>query len=80
MALTLRIKNFLLVSLLLLAPLFSSDLVEGFNEGMNQLHSLHKDGIQMINTRKLLLDVMDYDEAGPSHKHDPKGRPGGKNR
>ncbi|KAG5233698.1 hypothetical protein IMY05_012G0009400 [Salix suchowensis] len=64
--------TFLLVSLLLLAPL-SSGLVEGFNiEGMNSYPSLRKD----VNTRKLLLDVLDYDEAGPNRKHDPKGRLG----
>ncbi|XP_061956021.1 uncharacterized protein LOC133677901 [Populus nigra] len=76
MALTLgMIKTFLLVSLLLLAPL-SSGLVEGFNEGMNSYPSLHKDGIQ-VNTRKLLLvDELDYDDAGANRRHDPRGRPG----
>ncbi|KAJ6874574.1 hypothetical protein NC652_034311 [Populus alba x Populus x berolinensis] len=85
MAPALRIKTFLLLSLLLLAPLSSSEclfslvgLVEGFKEGMNPHHdSFVKDGIHMINTRKLLLDTVDYDEPGPSHKHDPKTKPGG---
>ncbi|KAJ6969631.1 uncharacterized protein [Populus alba] len=78
MAPALRIKTFLLLSLLLLAPLSSSGLVEGFKEGMNPHHdSFVKDGIHMINTRKLLLDTVDYDEPGPSHKHDPKTKPGG---
>ncbi|KAG6745541.1 hypothetical protein POTOM_050037 [Populus tomentosa] len=78
MAPALRIKTFLLLSLLLLAPLSSSGLVEGFKEGMNRHHdSFVKDGIHMIDTRKLLLDTVDYDEPGPSHKHDPKTKPGG---
>jgi hypothetical protein len=35
-----------------------------------------KDGIQ-VNTRKLLLvDELDYDDAGANRRHDPRGRPG----
>ncbi|KAJ6887838.1 hypothetical protein NC652_028973 [Populus alba x Populus x berolinensis] len=76
MALSLgMIKTFLLVSLLLLAPL-SSGLVEGFDEGMNSYPSLHQDGGIQVNTRKLLLDELDYDETGPNRRHDPRGRPG----
>ncbi|KAB5524087.1 hypothetical protein DKX38_021836 [Salix brachista] len=37
---------------------------------------LYKDGIQMINTRKLLVEVLDYDDAGANRKHDPRGRTG----
>ncbi|KAF9671086.1 hypothetical protein SADUNF_Sadunf12G0010700 [Salix dunnii] len=76
MALALRTSlAFLLLSLLLLAP-FSSGLVEGSNIGaMNSYPSLRKDGVQ-VNTRKLLLDVLDYDEAGANRKHDPRGRLG----
>jgi hypothetical protein len=28
----------------------------------------------MINARKLLLDMLDYGDAGPNHKHDPRGK------
>ncbi|KAI5561763.1 hypothetical protein POPTR_015G010500v4 [Populus trichocarpa] len=74
MAPTLRIKTFLLLSLLLLAPLSSSGLVEGFKEGMHPHNSFVKDGIHMINARKLLLDMLDYGDAGANHKHDPRGK------
>ncbi|KAJ6340676.1 hypothetical protein OIU77_008436 [Salix suchowensis] len=76
MAATLGIKTFLLFSLLLLAPLLSSGFVEAFKEGMTPHHSFVKDGIQVINTRKLLVEVLDYDDAGANRRHDPRGRTG----
>ncbi|EEF36131.1 uncharacterized protein LOC112535876 [Ricinus communis] len=75
MAPTLSIKTLLLLSLLLLIP-FSSGMVEGFREGMNPNHSLHKDVFQMINTRKLLMNMLDYDDTGPNTKHDPRKKGG----
>ncbi|KAK9292599.1 hypothetical protein L1049_020573 [Liquidambar formosana] len=52
--------------------------VEGFKDGMNPNYLLHKDGIQMNFRKLLLLDAeLDYDDAGPNPKHDPrKGKPG----
>ncbi|KAL5736930.1 hypothetical protein ACOSP7_031386 [Xanthoceras sorbifolium] len=78
----LRIKTFLLVSLviLLLIPLLSTGMVEGFkDDDMHPKNSLYKDGIQMKKMRKILiLDAMlDYDDAGANTKHDPpKKKPG----
>ncbi|KAF5731277.1 hypothetical protein HS088_TW19G00884 [Tripterygium wilfordii] len=75
---SLTIKTFLLV-LLLVIP-FYSGMSEGFKDGMNQNHhSLYKDEVGFeINSRKLLmLDAMlDYDDAGPNPKHDPRRKPG----
>lgn len=28
----------------------------------------------MINARKLLLDMLDYGDAGANRKHDPRGK------
>ncbi|KAJ9174283.1 hypothetical protein P3X46_017322 [Hevea brasiliensis] len=75
--LIIRIKTLLLVSLLLLLIPLSSGMVEGFREGMSPNHSLHKDGIQMNTSRKLLMDVQDYD-TGANPRHDPRRKIGGK--
>ncbi|XP_034702410.1 uncharacterized protein LOC117927111 [Vitis riparia] len=71
----LQIKASLLLVLLLI-PLSSGVVTEGFKDGMNIINSLVKNGIAM-NSRKLLRhDLSDYDYAGANPKHDPckKGR------
>uniref|UniRef100_K4C5Y8 Uncharacterized protein n=1 Tax=Solanum lycopersicum TaxID=4081 RepID=K4C5Y8_SOLLC len=67
-----RIKA--LILLLLFLIFFSS----GHVEGVNRAYKLHKHVIGE-NPRKLLqLDtVLDYDNAGPNTKHDPRGKKGG---
>ncbi|KAF3618245.1 hypothetical protein FXO38_33543 [Capsicum annuum] len=52
--------------------------VEGLAYGVNRTYKLHKHVIRE-NPRKLLqLDaVLDYDNAGPNTKHDPRGKKGG---
>ncbi|XP_050238861.1 uncharacterized protein LOC126688269 [Mercurialis annua] len=73
------LKPLLVLFLLLIVP-FSSGMVEGFREITNPDYSIHKvkmDGNQM-NSRKLLVEVLDYDDTGPNPKHDPRkkgGRP-----
>ncbi|XP_021614131.1 protein PSY2 [Manihot esculenta] len=77
-----KIKTLLLVSLLLLLLLLiplSLGMVEGFREGKSQNRSLYKDGIQMSTiSRKVLMDVLDYDDTGPNTRHDPRKKSGGK--
>ncbi|KAJ0045549.1 hypothetical protein Pint_05088 [Pistacia integerrima] len=79
----LKINASLLLFLLLLIPLISSGMVEGFKDGMNPKYSLHKDDGGRVNiARKLLVDenalVLDYDDAGANTRHDPpKKKPGG---
>ncbi|KAL9432791.1 hypothetical protein AB3S75_027747 [Citrus x aurantiifolia] len=71
----LRIKTFLLLNLLFNILLLSSGMVEGFKiNNMHSKHSLEKD----MNMRKRLMvgAVLDYDDAGPNPKHDPRKKPG----
>ncbi|KAF7816675.1 putative transmembrane protein [Senna tora] len=70
----LKIKNFLIVLLLVVFISSSSDLVEGFRESMHPSHHLlHKDGRKM-NWRKLLSHeyMLDYDEGGANPRHAKK--------
>ncbi|KAG5600754.1 hypothetical protein H5410_032124 [Solanum commersonii] len=68
-----RIKALVLL-LLFLIFVSSGDHVEG----VNRTYKLHKH-VMRENPRKLLqLDaVLDYDNAGPNTKHDPRGKKGG---
>ncbi|KAM3233593.1 hypothetical protein BC332_15502 [Capsicum chinense] len=67
-----------LILLLLFLIFVSSGPVEGLAYGVNRTYKLHKHVIRE-NPRKLLqLDaVLDYDNAGPNTKHDPRGKKGG---
>ncbi|KAK4366027.1 hypothetical protein RND71_013907 [Anisodus tanguticus] len=73
-----RIKAFILLLLLFLI-FVSSGTVEGLANDANRAHKLYKHVIIRENPRKLLqLDaVLDYDNAGPNTKHDPRGKKDG---
>ncbi|KAG6410058.1 hypothetical protein SASPL_128105 [Salvia splendens] len=66
------------LAMLLLLMFLSAGAVKGSDHGTIN-HLLHK-GEMGANSRKLLgMDiVLDYDDAGPNVKHDPRGRRGGK--
>ncbi|KAL1553129.1 hypothetical protein AAHA92_13842 [Salvia divinorum] len=66
------------LAMLLLLMFLSAGAVKGSDDTTTNPH-LHK-GEMGANSRKLLgIDiVLDYDDAGPNVKHDPKGRRGGK--
>ncbi|PHT46153.1 hypothetical protein CQW23_15311 [Capsicum baccatum] len=63
---------------LILLLLFLIFVSSGLAYGVNRTYKLHKHVIRE-NPRKLLqLDaVLDYDNAGPNTKHDPRGKKGG---
>ncbi|XP_044508310.1 uncharacterized protein LOC123227498 [Mangifera indica] len=72
----LKINASLLLFILLLVPLLSSGMDEGFKDGMIPKHSLYKyEGERMNIARKLLVSEhavgLDYDDAGANTKHDP---------
>ncbi|RXH95258.1 hypothetical protein DVH24_024942 [Malus domestica] len=91
-----RINGFLLLqvlylSALLIIPLSSGIVTEGFKDGMdpiNLFHKgfkdgmdpinlLHKNGVEIISRklRRLAATMQDYDDARYNHRHDPR-RPG----
>ncbi|CAN4102346.1 unnamed protein product [Withania somnifera] len=71
-----RIKALILLLLLFLIFVFTGP-AEGFAYGMNRTSKFHKHVIRE-NPRKLLQleAVLDYDNAGPNTKHDPRGKKG----
>ncbi|KAG6412769.1 hypothetical protein SASPL_125456 [Salvia splendens] len=66
------------LAMLLLLMFLSAGAAKGSNY-IKTNHLFHK-GEMGANSRKLLgIDiVLDYDDAGPNVKHDPRGRRGGK--
>ncbi|XWS48591.1 hypothetical protein CRYUN_Cryun13aG0089600 [Craigia yunnanensis] len=71
-------KTFLLVFLVLIMP-SSYGMVNGLQGGMQAKHSLEQGGmIRMSSSRKLLMlgAMLDYDDTGANHKHDPIKKPG----
>ncbi|XP_042503388.1 uncharacterized protein LOC122080651 [Macadamia integrifolia] len=79
-AMTPQIK-ILLLFFLVLFILSPSSRVEGFKDGMKKVtHPIDEAMIiKLMKSRKLMeVTIMDYDDAGPNPKHDPrKGKPGG---
>ncbi|GLT48258.1 hypothetical protein SLA2020_218930 [Shorea laevis] len=87
------LKTFLLLSIFLLFAMLSSGSVErGFRsqdrippplnvkkDGMRypKFSLFHQGGIRVRNRKKLLVQVLDYDDTGPNPKHDPRKKPGG---
>ncbi|XVE58344.1 hypothetical protein DITRI_Ditri04bG0162600 [Diplodiscus trichospermus] len=73
-------KTFLLLSLVLIMP-FSHGMVDGVQGGMQAKFSFQQGGMietMSSSSRKLLMvgAMLDYDDAGANHKHDPKKKPG----
>ncbi|KAG9155791.1 hypothetical protein Leryth_004051 [Lithospermum erythrorhizon] len=53
----------------------------GYNSDYeDSIYSIYKNGGRVHARKLLMLDpILDYDDAGPNPKHDPRGRRGGRN-
>ncbi|CAN6564722.1 unnamed protein product [Malus baccata var. baccata] len=78
-----RINGFLLLqvlylSALLIIPLSSGIVTEGFKDGMDPINLFHKNDVEIISRklRRLHATMQDYDDTGSNPRHDPRKRTG----
>ncbi|GAA0149709.1 hypothetical protein LIER_08821 [Lithospermum erythrorhizon] len=76
-----NIKSVIAFLFLVLIIMFSVECLGYKNDCEDSTYSIHKRNGGRVHARKLLmLDAnLDYDDAGPNPKHDPRGRRGGRN-